>query len=462
MWDFTEKATLKVSYGESASAINWFPTNANLVAIGTSMGWVRVYDTRTGGQVMSVMANPATRPRKVKGIRFDPFNQNNFVTFSDVPGETVKVWDIRRIVSSKSAVKNAGFLLSIRSEDNFGITGIITDVAWSPARAGVVAVANSHQRCISLFNTVKSNADNSSSSPILSISTSETVKCISWQGISQQHALQSGDVIKAEEILKGNDFEGNNKPTWEPFSVELTDNLATISDSFVSSSPANLLEGSLSFNRMLLTVTGGFIELDLRERVPIAFGGTGKILVAQGKNAIQLDTEKCAKSNDGEYRDSLFDTDWLSKKYRISMEFIMKRRCQLGYSLDASENIEIIAAQLDAVHNAIQLDPTHSLDSQSSVQEFIAITSKVYRVWVWIDRIETLKSGQEGLSLSNCGVLSILRSDGEFSNDIGRNSIETKHEMTGALIYQSKSRNLCKHVCGWTELWGIVNPSRGK
>jgi len=49
-----------------------------MLAVGTSMGWVRVFDTREDPKKaaqISLMAHPASRPRKVKGIRPDPFNE---------------------------------------------------------------------------------------------------------------------------------------------------------------------------------------------------------------------------------------------------------------------------------------------------------------------------------------------------------------------------------------------------
>ena len=54
--------------------------NPFLLAVGTSMGWLRLYDIRNNNNnnnnaVFSIMAHPAARPRKVKGIRANPFNQ---------------------------------------------------------------------------------------------------------------------------------------------------------------------------------------------------------------------------------------------------------------------------------------------------------------------------------------------------------------------------------------------------
>ncbi len=56
------------------------------------MGWVRAYDIRKGAPAeMNVMAHTQGRNKKVKGIRPDPFNSNLIATFSDSPGEHIKV-----------------------------------------------------------------------------------------------------------------------------------------------------------------------------------------------------------------------------------------------------------------------------------------------------------------------------------------------------------------------------------
>lgn len=107
------------------------------------MGWVKIYDTRSNQQTpaaYSILAHPAPRPRKIKGttilhdihhyhhtvfkwhilskilynlmllfcsiviimigIRPDPFNLNLFATFSDFPGDAIKIWDLRKATAT--------------------------------------------------------------------------------------------------------------------------------------------------------------------------------------------------------------------------------------------------------------------------------------------------------------------------------------------------------------------------
>lgn len=108
---------------EPTASICWL--DAHVLVVGTSISWVRMYDIRVnnthvqgsggsgtggqtsqtgtgagmgptgggqGGEIMSIMAHAATRPRKVKGIRCDQMQQHVIATFSDSAGEPVKIW----------------------------------------------------------------------------------------------------------------------------------------------------------------------------------------------------------------------------------------------------------------------------------------------------------------------------------------------------------------------------------
>ena len=105
------KPLVKLCFEEATASLAWLPDNPHLLAVGTAMGWVRVFDTRQSSSVnttlptnqnndsstavsssnsgaaisleMSIMAHPGARNRKVKGIRPDPFHPHLIGTFSD-------------------------------------------------------------------------------------------------------------------------------------------------------------------------------------------------------------------------------------------------------------------------------------------------------------------------------------------------------------------------------------------
>lgn len=66
---------------------------ANLF-IGTSKGLLKIYDLRDGKANEVLILSTSSSSRKLKGIRFDPFNDNSVATFQDIALEPVKIWDM--------------------------------------------------------------------------------------------------------------------------------------------------------------------------------------------------------------------------------------------------------------------------------------------------------------------------------------------------------------------------------
>lgn len=50
---------------------------------------------------MNILAHTEPKSRRIKGVKFDPFNERIFATFSDVANEPVKIWDLRKVEKSK-------------------------------------------------------------------------------------------------------------------------------------------------------------------------------------------------------------------------------------------------------------------------------------------------------------------------------------------------------------------------
>lgn len=203
---------LRLSRSESVSSVAWIPDNLNCIAAGTSMGWVKLYDDRVGNSsaAIAIMAHPATRPRNVKGIRASPFDFNVLATFSDVVGESVKIWDIRKMsTSAKSATSFPLFSIQPRAVNQRGVSSdtrgqhmlTVSDVSWSAARRGMLAVGTTSQKNVAfytMFNqramaTVNSATDNksSSSTPLMTINLPGPVKSFSWQGVAMRQQLSA-------------------------------------------------------------------------------------------------------------------------------------------------------------------------------------------------------------------------------------------------------------------------------
>ncbi len=64
-----------------------------MIAVGTMSGWIRVHDHRTGNSSeMNILAHADPKNKRVKGIKFDPFNGNILASFSDISNEPIKVY----------------------------------------------------------------------------------------------------------------------------------------------------------------------------------------------------------------------------------------------------------------------------------------------------------------------------------------------------------------------------------
>jgi hypothetical protein len=188
VWD-TEggagKVLFRPSSEEPIASICWL--NAHVLLVGTSISWVRLYDIRTkgsgqGGEIMSIMAHASTRPRKVKGIRCDQLQKDVVATFSDSPGEPIKIWDLR-----KAGVTAKPKLMIMQSA-----AAAVVDVAWSAARAGVLAVAANQSRNVNFYSTMRPLTEVVTRTPFYSITVEDQVRSLSWKtGLAADSSVDS-------------------------------------------------------------------------------------------------------------------------------------------------------------------------------------------------------------------------------------------------------------------------------
>jgi hypothetical protein len=282
----------KPTIEEPTASICWLPHDPSILAVGTSISCVKLYDVRmgNGSDTLTIMAHPSTRPRKVKGIRPDPFNQNILATFSDSAGEPIKLWDIRKGATAKPKLTINPHGNDSDSEHQYNAQSVVVDASWSCVRSGVLAVATTHQKQVSLYSAVKQPPEIFTRHPIHVIPVSDQIKSLSWQ---------------------------NDK-----------------------SSPSSL-------NRLLIATNTGFIDTEVIEGVALSVGASGYIAMSSGRSFL-LGNESKIKEVDNNNKininvDEIIPTLSIGK----GIEYVMKNRTAAGYSIDAGMNLQVLSDELD-------------------------------------------------------------------------------------------------------------------
>jgi hypothetical protein len=151
---------------------------------------------------MNILAHTDPKNRRVKGVRFDPFNEHVFATFSDIGNEPVKIWDMRKVEKSKDprvlTIDPFPYVFgasteaaSARTEEqtnkgNALVSDGVIDIEWSLIRQDVLAVATTHDPRVFLYSTCKaSNSDNVSRVPLSELAPKDStwgssVTSLSW------------------------------------------------------------------------------------------------------------------------------------------------------------------------------------------------------------------------------------------------------------------------------------------
>eukprot|EP01038_Epipyxis_sp_PR26KG_P010983 gene10983-14753_t len=474
IWDLHGSSFARILSSDSASSLAWLEDSAHVLAIGTSMGWVKLYDQRSSHTVplLSYYAHPGRLPKKVKGIRVDPFCSYSFATFSDAVGdEAVKIWDIRKLNVMKTLNHvTPSFTVLPRCDEGIGAeTGLlagghlshstpqpgIVDIAWSPTQEGILAVALLSNKSISFYCTKKNFDDQSkqtddntqpSSKAMSEISThhplhtfsvtTDTIKNLNWQNTSKTPGENYFNMCDCPASA-GWEVFGTMKESKSLRKKELFD--------FMENNFSKFDEISHETNRIFVSTSNGYIDFEFKERIPMALSSFGIIALSSRNNIVIANTT----STSSNMRKPSTANDNFNQ---LNVEEIMKRRSQTGYSFDASNNLEVISMELDNMH--IHSASVVATECVGEVWSHLAKSIhkrnclELYRVWMWVDRIETtLNTKTNNLFLRNCGVLNRLSGD-KIKSESGDSPSYVP--ILGCRVYNSKERILCKNMCGWT------------
>lgn len=307
------------------------------------------------------------------------------------------------------------------------------DAAWVCSRSGLLALALNGQKGIFLYSVpinsagavplASSSSVASSQVPLLILSTTSIVRSVSSLGTDLRTYLNSRDHVGGPI----------GEAPW------LLDSLLVTT----MSSPSGVAGSSrLSVTSRPAIPTSSLWQLQcmrVRERIPLAFSSniSGFLAVAlTGRRGVGYE-ERVA------FRASCSQESELTQ--------CIQRRAQLGYSLDASENLEILADELNQVfaleRQQIQGAVECSADFLHESERLIS----AHRVWVWVNRVES--DSKHNISFRKCGALDILR-QGESSN---RTSVLGK-QVSGLTI--SVCRSMLFHLM--VDIYRCIYPKKGR
>ncbi|RHY19588.1 hypothetical protein DYB25_002671 [Aphanomyces astaci] len=166
--------TNELANSEAVVALDWLPSEPSCLATGTGFKWLRIYDIRAKTRFMEFSAHT----KGVYGVVFDVHRPHLLATYSDDPKEPIKVWDIRSIQGARH--ENEPVV-------TIPVSKLVSQIAWSPTQAGILASTALDDRAISLWDVehqiqlATSTPPSVLSKPFKRRSTHEPVFAFAWQ-----------------------------------------------------------------------------------------------------------------------------------------------------------------------------------------------------------------------------------------------------------------------------------------
>lgn len=305
---------------------------------------------------------------------------------------------------------------------NSSVLVSVLDAAWVCSRSGLLALALNGQKGIFLYTaplpstgaapTSSSTSVASSQVPLLVLPTPSIVRSVSSLGNDLRTYLNSRD------------------PTSGPIEEApwLLDSLFVTT---MLSPPAVTGSSRLSASVRPPQPTSSPWQLQcmrIRERVPLAFSSnmSGFLAVAlSGRRGVGFEERVAFRTSD------IQETE---------LTHCIQRRAHLGYSLDASENLEILADELNRIFALVRQQMEGGKNLSDDFLHYSERLISTHRVWVWVDRVKS--DSRHNISFRKCGVLDILLQE-ESSN---RTSVLGKQVTTFDYL-SSCEGNVTSFIC---------------
>ncbi|XP_065053231.1 GATOR2 complex protein MIOS-like isoform X2 [Rhopilema esculentum] len=131
----TQKNGLK----ESTVSLAWFPRHPKTLVAGQGQKFLRVYDLRDSGKLVSF---GVTNCKAMNGVCVDPFSEHRFASFAETAQGPVLVWDTRNLKEPVVTINQASQ------------TKQISRIGWCPTRSHMLAVLQRNSPVIKLSDLI--------------------------------------------------------------------------------------------------------------------------------------------------------------------------------------------------------------------------------------------------------------------------------------------------------------------
>lgn len=340
----------KLSHNSGVASLAWLLEGGQTLAVGGQQRNIQLYDLRVSG------TSSATPPISafghnfgVHGIEVDPFRPHQFATFSRAAGESIKIWDARRMDAVVSEIKVSSMTGTSNTEIPGTPSSYVSSLRWSARETGVLSVA---------MGNVVLDYDTSTSRPVLSRVNRAKGPILDMALYPGMFSADSGpgSIETAPVPIAGFlSTTAQQMPTSQRERARVT---KTIHD--------NQLISELYPQRMLVVLADRTVQDMAKHTIaPLAISRRdGRVVHALGKDLFLGSTRTGP---------SAMESLSIQKDEDISATMMRRARClhAARYSMDTASNIQVLTEEM-SLH---RFSPDHDA---------------LLRLWTWIDRIEAL------------------------------------------------------------------------
>eukprot|EP00514_Thraustochytrium_sp_LLF1b_P009321 CAMPEP_0184547370 /NCGR_PEP_ID=MMETSP0199_2-20130426/5535_1 /TAXON_ID=1112570 /ORGANISM="Thraustochytrium sp., Strain LLF1b" /LENGTH=943 /DNA_ID=CAMNT_0026941861 /DNA_START=159 /DNA_END=2987 /DNA_ORIENTATION=- len=416
---------------EGSAAVAWVPNEANVMAVGTSFKWLRLYDMRapnTGNRQASSAVS--AHMKVVRGVCFDPNNSFQLATFSE--DSYIKTWDRRNLKAP---------LVRIISPSKS-----IVLIGWSPARAGLLASICADEKAVRLWNVNKASALASNELDFAPAHLKPGNGGMNSSPVEPRIGDEYTQIHPTVDLHKVDITRYTARPPasfcWIPPGVlevqqEVSEDQVSDDGKTVKIIPSLKRLTASASRAWMVSWTGlQFDHVSLQEPLPISLSPSSNI--AFGLNSAVLRSSFRAKDP----------------------ATVIQARARIGYALEPKFNIDLFSKAIRIAAHGVSTGqssgPKHfgvksleevraillTIDGMS-IEDERARMIRLRDLWRWVDRATQMINPMQSKGLVEAGLITIVaHPDGETRPDT---EFRPRFE-----IFRNRQRSFALSLCGWS------------